>query len=330
MCSQGGIVLRYTIFFDESNKLDTTKKFSYYGAYGVEQSKCDQIEKDIKKILDVTGKKSEFHFTEYKNDKDLAPYLYCLHHFMKSNFQLNIFVVDNSMALKFAENANISTTELRSLFYVKIPERLFYGLTRELSDDFRTVEIIVDHSPEYGKMKVYSQLMKQMNAHAIYRGMKYYVQNARSEKSHKSIPLQMVDLLIGIIVFLMEKSYTNKEDDKPVIKSDLIYRFLIEENNLESFQKQVNIFKWNGQKDFIEEINIADYLTEFLIFKTQYDINEMTKILSLKEENNTTKKLREKMNYSNNRLRMLLGYLDQLNGKGRNSFIMQNYYKIEF
>lgn len=235
--------MKYSIFFDESNKLDSTKKYSYYGAYGLEETKCENIVNDIQKILDITRKKSEFHFTEYNNDKDLAPYLYCLHYFIKTNLKLNIFIVDNERALSFAEKANISTKELRNLFYVKIPESFFYGLTRDLSNDYRTVEIIVDHSPEYGKMRVYSKLKQQMNAHAIYRGMQYYVKKAWYEHSHKSILLQMVDLLMGIVVFLMEKSYINTSEVKPKVKSDLIYRFLIEKDNIEQFQKQINIFK---------------------------------------------------------------------------------------
>lgn len=320
--------MKYNIFFDESNKLDAEKKYSYYGAYGVEQSKCDAIVADINKILRMTGKKSEYHFTEYNNDKDLTPYIYCLHHFIKTNLRINIFVVDNDIAFNFARNADITVTELRNLFYVKIPERLFYGLTRGLSDDYRTVEIVVDHSPEYGRMKVYSKLKQQMNAHAIYRGMKYYVNKAWYKESHKSIPLQIVDLFMGIVVFLMEKSYLNNKDDKPIIKSDLIYRFLIEENNIEFFQKQINIFKWDGQKDIIHEVNISDYLSQFMAFKTQFDVNEMTKISNIKRPSDTTKDIRRRMGYTNNQLRMLLGYLDQLNGKGRNSFIMQNYYKM--
>lgn len=320
--------MKYSIFFDESNKLDMEKKYSYYGAYGVEQTKCDSIVTDINNILRITGKKSEYHFTEYNNDKDLAPYIYCLHHFIKTNFQINIFVVDNDIALNFARTADISVTELRNLFYVKIPERLFYGLTRGLSNDYRTVEIVVDHSPEYGKMKVYSKLKQQMNAHAIYRGMQYYVSKAWYKDSHKSISLQIVDLIMGIVVFLMEKSYLNIADDKPIIKSDLIYRFLIEENNIYLFQKQINIFKWDGQKDIIHEVNISEYLSQFMVFKTQFDINEMTKISSVRNPMDTTKDIRLKMVYSNNQLRMLLGYLDQLSGKGRNTFIMQNYYKI--
>ena len=83
--------MKYNIFFDESNKLDAEKKYSYYGAFGVEQSLCDSIVMDINKILRITGKKSEYHFTEYKNDKDIAPYIYCLHHFIKTNLQINLF-----------------------------------------------------------------------------------------------------------------------------------------------------------------------------------------------------------------------------------------------
>ncbi len=54
----------------------------------------------------------------------------------------------------------------------------------------------------------------------------------------------------------------------------------------------------------------------------------MTKISSIRNPIDTTKDIRLKMGYTNNQLRMLLGYLDQLSGKGRNTFVMQNYYKI--
>lgn len=320
--------MKYTIFFDESNKLEAKKKYSYYGAYGVEKTNCDRLVTDINKILTATGKNSEFHFTEYKNDKDIAPYLYCLHHFIKANSQINIFVVDNDIAFNFARNADISVTELRNLFYVKIPERLFYGLTRGLPNDYKTVEIVVDHSPEYGKMRVYSKLKQQMNAHAIYRGKRYYVNKAWYKHSYQSIPIQIIDLLMGIIVFLMEKSYLNVEDDKPIIKSDLIYRFLIEENNIDLFQKQINIFKWDGQKEKIHQVNISEYLSQFMTYKTQYDVKEMTKIARIRKSSDTTKNIRLKMDYTNNQLRMLMGYLDQINGHGRNSFIMQKYNKI--
>lgn len=65
-----------------------------------------------------------------------------------------------------------------------------------------------------------------------------------------------------------------------------------------------------------------------MAFKTQFDVNEMTKISNIRNPIDTTKDIRLKMGYTNNQLRMLLGYLDQLSGKGRNTFIMQNYFKI--
>lgn len=73
----------------------------------------------------MTGKKSEYHFTEYKNDKDLAPYLYCLHHFIKTSLQINIFVIDNDIALNFARNAKIPVAELRDFFMWKFLEGFF-------------------------------------------------------------------------------------------------------------------------------------------------------------------------------------------------------------
>lgn len=37
----------------------------------------------------------------------------------------------------------------------------------------------------------------------------------------------------------MEKLYLNIDDDKPIIKSNLIYHFLIGGNNIDLFQKQI-------------------------------------------------------------------------------------------
>ncbi|KIO55495.1 hypothetical protein B4065_3958 [Caldibacillus thermoamylovorans] len=38
-------------------------------------------------------------------------------------------IVNNEVALRSAEKIELNTEELRELFYIKIPERLFYGLT---------------------------------------------------------------------------------------------------------------------------------------------------------------------------------------------------------
>jgi hypothetical protein len=98
---------------------------------------------------------------------------------------------------------------------------------------------------------------------------------------------------------------------------------------LDRFQKQIKIFKWDGEKEVIKDVNIGDFLSEFMVFKTQFDVQEMTKMIHLLNNNPdiSTKELRKQMNYSNNQLRMLLGYKDQICGLGRNYFVMQKYYE---
>lgn len=319
--------MKYLIFFDESNKLDDTKKYSYYGAYGGSQEEIQRNVDAVKKILKLNNKKSEFHFTQYNNDRAITPYFQLLHHIVNSKVRLNLFIVDNDQALKMAERRNISTTDLRSLFYIKIPERLFYGLTREKAFNYDEVEILVDHSHEYGKFRLYSQLYRQMNAHSLYRGNEYQVTSVKTKKSHQSIPLQIIDMFMGIVVFLMEKSYKCIDDDKPIIKSDLIYRFLVEGDNINKFQNQIKIFRWDGNKDGVKRVQLSSYLSEFIVYKAQYDIQEMSKLnrLMLANPDWKTKQLREAMEYSNNRLRILLGYKDEISGKGRNNFMMMKY-----
>ncbi|HLR41129.1 MAG TPA: DUF3800 domain-containing protein [Virgibacillus sp.] len=319
----------YFIYFDESNKLDDTKQYSYYGAYGGGEKEINKGVQSVKNILKIHRKQSEFHFAEYKNDKNLAPYLHLLHYIINSRVKINLFMVDNHEALTMAKQRNISTNALRKLFYVKIPERLFYGLTRQENFNYKNVKIFVDHSDEYGKFRLYSKLMHQMNAHSLYRGMNYQVKSVKPKRSERSIPLQIIDMFMGVVVFLIEKSYRDL-GDKPIAKSDLIYRFLIEGENIQLFQTQVNIFKWNGQKESIKKVNLGDYLSEFMAFKTMFDIKEMTRLnkIMIQHPEYTGRKLREEMRYSNNRLKMLLGYKDEILGKGRNNFIMSKYYKL--
>lgn len=321
----------YLIFFDESNKLDHTKKYSYYGAYGGNEQAIESNVRSVREILRLHRKKSEFHFTEYKNDRDIESNLHLLHHIINSDIHLNLFIVDNQAALQMAQQRNLTTTDLRSLFYVKIPERLFYGLTRRDDFHYGSVKIFVDHSDEYGALRLYSKLRHQMNAHSLYRGMSYQVTSVRSKKSHESIPLQIIDMFMGIVVFLIEKSYLETEDDKPVIKSDLIYRFLMENENIRRFQQQIKLFQWDGEKEgSIKKVNLSEYLSEFMVHKTKYDVAEMNKLngIMLRNPDFRGKELRKAMEYSNNQLRMLLGYKDEIMGIGRNHFVMSRYYAL--
>lgn len=165
-----------------------------------------------------------------------------------------------------------------------------------------------------------------MNAHSAYRNLGYKVNRVEQACSEKSIPLQIVDILLGIVVFIVEKKYQERNNQKisisNLVKSDLIYRLLIENYNLDKFHKRILIYHWNNSNE-IDKVNVSDYTGNFLLFKTQYDIKEMKRLneLMLKYPQNDTKFYREKMGYSTRQLRMIQGYINELLGKGRNSFI---------
>lgn len=118
---------------------------------------------------------------------------------------------------------------------------------------------------------------------------------------------------------------------KDIVKSDLIYRFLIEESNLEKFQKQVNIFKWDESEiNSIEKVPMSEYLSEFMMSKSNFDIQEMSKIIKITSNNPgiEMKNLREKLGYSSNMLQLLFGYQRQIQGEKRNQDVLNIYHSI--
>lgn len=133
---------------------------------------------------------------------------------------------------------------------------------------------------------------------------------------------------MGIVVFLSERQFKIANTDNASIvlkiKCDLIYRLLIHNDNLKHFHDKLTIFKWEDEKNEITKINISEFTSEFLIDKTQFDIQEMNKLTKIRLEhpNKKTKFYREKMSYSNRQLKTIQGYIDELDGRGRNSYFI--------
>ncbi len=153
---------------------------------------------------------------------------------------------------------NIDLQMLRELFYVKIPERLFYGMTRNL-DSGTKIKLFVDANEEYEKMELYKKLKEQMNTHSAYRNKCYQIIEAIPLDSIESIPLQLIDTVMGIVVFVLEKSYED-ESGVSTVKSGLIYRFLIEKDNLSRLQHNITLYRWGEEEDHIEYIPISALL----------------------------------------------------------------------
>lgn len=140
--------------------------------------------------------------------------------------------------------------------------------------------------------------------------------------SEDSIPLQIIDTLMGMVVFLKERAYKYQSSTSK-IKSDLIYRLLIEGDNIERVQRQITLFIWEGNEEQIMEIPVSEYITEFLVHKTQFDLKQMGLLreIMLRNPDLDTKAYRKLIKYPNARLRMVQGYIDEITLDDRNAHI---------
>lgn len=208
--------MSYEIYFDESHKLDKyTSNYSYYGIIGWDKTTREKFDRFM---LD-SGIYNELHFSKFKLDK-IDNYIKTIEYAL-NKIESNFYIVDTNEAFNICDKIGIKKTELRSLFYIKIPERLIYGITRKL-EKFNNVDIYIDKSDEYGldssdssitdlKDSKHIQLPKtlktQLNAQSIYRELNYSINKVNQIDSKSSKSLQVIDVLLGIIVVLFEERY---------------------------------------------------------------------------------------------------------------------------
>lgn len=313
--------MNYGIYFDESNKLDQPNgEYSYYGALGTTLSTADAI---IQKF-EERQIKNELHFVDYTTDNDFEKYFKVLNDVLEQDININMMIVNKEDAKRITGKMNVTLSELRELFYVKIPERLFYGMTRNLKNG-EQINIVIDENSEYEKIKLEMKLEEQMNAHSAYRNKGYKVASVEQVSSIDNVLLQLIDVFMGMIVFLLEHQYKQKANVTQLVKSDLIYRFLSNENNLDKFHTKVTLYKWEGMNQEVHKVNLGEYTGKFIVHKTQFDIQEMSRLekIRLTHPNRETKFYRKAMGYKNQQLRMIQGYLDELKGAGRNSYYIE-------
>lgn len=260
----------YTIFFDESKKIDDCSRYSYYGAIAIEEAEIQVIEKQIDVMLEGLNKTSELHFVNYKG-ADIQKYFQVLNYFLScSNLKINIYRLDNEAYFRLGRTLNFSEVDLRQYFYVKIPERLFYGLVRD-NDQIDGLTVVMDDSTEYHSLGVFDSIRDQMNAHSLYRGKHYQVSSIEGLDSKESRLLQVLDVILGIVVYLLEEGY-HVESHVSRNKRDLIYRLLCYDDNLERFHDMVSIITWAGTLTNIEFSRIT---SQFLINCQKGEVFEM-------------------------------------------------------
>lgn len=252
--------MSFNIYFDESNKIDKPNifKLSYYGALISNEITANAINS-----LSIDPK-IELHFTKFKL-KDLDTYIKLFNELVKAEFYFNTFIVDSNEIFKVCNNINIGKEEIRPLLYIKIPERLVYGIARNIVA-INEVKIFIDQNSEYTKYKLEEKLKEQLNAQAIYRKLNYSITNVSSIDSKTDKMVQLTDVLLGIISFITEKKYLNPNEHLPNEHYEFICANLTGEDLL--FFKSCYGDKKNGtNRCLVEGVNDPRYLKLYEIFK---------------------------------------------------------------
>lgn len=310
--------LNYKIFFDEVNKIDSPNKdYSYYGSFGLSEENSSIIDSEISRIYTEIGSRNELHFNKY-NAGDLKKYFRIIDMLLKQDISINIYILNNKEYISFGKELGLDITELKEYFYVKIPERLFYGIVRD-TQNIDKLSIFMDESTEYTTLDVYNKVKDQMNAHALYRTKKYRVGDVKGINSESSNLVQGIDVMMGIIVFILEKSYLSPS--KAMLeKSDLIYRVLIEGRNIELFRSMIKLFSWSSTRDYIEEINISERLNDFLMFMNKQDAKDKFRVHKIYidekidqiPEDSRIKQLRQYLGCTSREMNRYLGFLSEI------------------
>lgn len=334
--------MKYKIYFDESKKIDRKSKYSYYGAISIEETELGKIESHIEKILDELNSTSELHFVDYK-PSCIRKYFQVLDFFLScSSIKFNIYRLNNEHYFQLGKTLRFSETDLRKYFYVKIPERLFYGLVRN-DKQIDGLDIIMDDSTEYQTLGVFKQISAQMNAHSLYRGKSYRVNSVTGIDSKKSRITQMLDVILGIVVYLLEEDYQASNSNQSISKRDFIYRLLLSEDNLRAFHQMISIFTWDSSDlDYLNKLEIANITSQFLVFCNKQEYKDMlpvqklylesqSDLMALEESDKKARvellKKKLKNPYStngvlnNSLVDLFLGHLSQLEFEDRNKYL---------
>lgn len=242
--------MSFEIYFDESHKLDKyTSEYSYYGAIGIQET----IRQKFDIFMKESGIYQELHFVKFDLDK-IESYLKAFEYIL-DKIHANFYIVDSNEAFSICDKIGLDKSLLRQLFYIKIPERLIYGITRRI-EKFNFVDIYIDNSDEYKNkedlnkdnnekvLELKKKLKFQLNAQSLYRGLHYSIDKTKLLDSKDSKAIQIVDVLLGIVVFLFEERYL----DPPQLIEKKIFEKIIVNPLLSEEEKSILKSSYNNIK----------------------------------------------------------------------------------
>lgn len=219
----------YLVFFDESGKLDdASENHSLYGGLGCTREDYT----DISSHFDSLGWTTELHFRDFTL-KHLNKYLNALDYVLDKNIIMNSIIVSRDDAKETADRLKLTMSRMRELFYIKIPERMIYGILRDL-ETYKTIKIVYDKCSEYEKYDLKGKLEHQLNAHLVYKNLHCQITNVKDEDSKDEQMLQITDVLLGIINYLVDKKYYSLKD---IRLTEADYNYIINHDKFSGAEK---------------------------------------------------------------------------------------------
>lgn len=235
-----------SLYFDESGK--NNKGINLMGSLMIpnnilQASNISSIEKDLVDEL-LYFHWSKMKNTQMKNIKKLFLEIFKFIDLIDFNAILFDEITIDKYNLKPEKKDIINT-----MIYEKFPERILYGLLRNLySYKEINVDIFIEHSTEYIKMDLSTKLLNSLNTHAVYRGENYNIKSCELIPKNTKIGLECTDLLIGIVRFILENDISSNNKK---MKNKLIID-LLKDTDIFNFFNNICIYKWSYNQKLIK------------------------------------------------------------------------------
>ncbi|MEC2074277.1 hypothetical protein [Alkalihalophilus marmarensis] len=257
-----------SIFFDESGKKQD--KPHLMGALSIPNNIYSLP--TLEELKPVISEK-EIHWKNYDGDSKerriitkIIKTILDHHQFVK----MNIIYYDQSIIEEKSKNfKDVDENLCDSTIYMKLPERIVYGLIRNYGRlSSINAQIIIEEATEYKKPNVNlkEQLPKQLNIQAIYRGENFKIIHSRYASKGTEVGLESTDILLGMVrTIVTNPSYTSRKKKAQI----RLIMTLLKDERFFSFLKQIKYYEWSSSHQ-LTEVSFINYLQLFM--STNYSL----------------------------------------------------------
>lgn len=257
-----------SIFFDESGK--NQDKPHLMGALSIPNNIYSlPTFEDLKPVIST----KEIHWKHYDGDSTERKIITKIIKTLLDHYQfvkMNVIYYDQSIIEEKSKSFKDVDENLGdSTIYMKLPERIVYGLIRNYGKlSSINAEIIIEEATEYKKANVNlkEQLPKQLNIQAIYRGENFKIIHSRYAAKGIEVGLESTDILLGIVrTIVTNPSFTSRKKKAQI----RLVMNLLKDQRFFNFMQQIKYYEWSNSHQ-LTEISFINYLQLFM--STNYSL----------------------------------------------------------